>query len=297
MKILVTGATGGLGATIIDNLLKRGVDVIATSRDIEKAKQSDFYDKVTYLPHDIYEDTSKDLFIYFQKPDAIIHCAWEKLGAAEYKNPLHTSLILGKHKAFLTNLINHGLKDITVVGTCYEYGLKEGVLKEDDPSSPTVEYSISKNLLREYLQTTTFVHPIQWKWVRVFYVFGEVKGRKNLYTHLIEAVKKGEASFNMSGGEQIRDAGLFVDLLERFWECCDRVRLDRAGICEHVNTAVIGGRCFASAAARKRAQLRQHGRRQFRRLHDEGEVGVHFRPPCARASVHESARATRWCGY
>ena len=205
MKILVTGATGGLGNTIIENLLKRGIDVIATSRDEQKAKQSDFYSKVTYLPLDIYEDTTEDLFVYFQKPDAIIHCAWEKLGAAEYKNPLHTSLILGKHKAFLTNLINNGLTDVTVVGTCYEYGLREGVLSEEMPSDPTVEYSLSKNLLREYLEEHAFTNKPLIKWVRVFYVFGEVKGRKNLYTHLVEAVNRGDESFNMSGGEQIRD--------------------------------------------------------------------------------------------
>jgi uncharacterized protein YbjT (DUF2867 family) len=33
MKVLVTGATGGLGTLIVNSLLSRGVKVIATSRD------------------------------------------------------------------------------------------------------------------------------------------------------------------------------------------------------------------------------------------------------------------------
>lgn len=205
MRILVTGATGGLGNSIIHNLLNRGIEVVATSRDIEKAKASDFFQKVTYIPLDIYSISDINLFEYFQKPDCVIHCAWEKLGAAEYKNPLHTTLILEKHKAFLANLIDGGLKDLTIVGTCYEYGLKEGILQEDDPSEPTVEYSISKNLLREYMEMYTKSKSCILKWIRVFYVFGEVKGRKNLYTHLLEAIQRGDESFNMSGGEQVRD--------------------------------------------------------------------------------------------
>jgi nucleoside-diphosphate-sugar epimerase len=149
--------------------------------------------------------SEKNLYEYFDKPDAMIHCAWEKLGAAEYKNSIHTTDILDKHKLFVHNLIKNGLKDITVIGSCYEYGLTEGVLKEDMPSKPTVEYSIAKNLLREYIEQEFSGTQGQVKWVRVFYVFGEVKGRKNLYTQLVEAIQRGDKTFNMSGGEQIRD--------------------------------------------------------------------------------------------
>jgi nucleoside-diphosphate-sugar epimerase len=205
MKVLVTGATGGLGALIVENLIRRGIEVIATSRDVEKAKKSDFYPNVTYIPYEIKNDETKNLFEYFQKPDRMIHCAWEKLGAAEYKNKIHTTEILEKHKVFVNNLIQNGLKDITVVGSCYEYGLREGILKEEFESAPTVEYSIAKNLLREYIDSKVKEFNLIHKWVRVFYVFGPVKGRKNLYTQLVEAIERGDKSFNMSGGEQTRD--------------------------------------------------------------------------------------------
>jgi nucleoside-diphosphate-sugar epimerase len=205
MKVLVTGATGGLGTLIVENLLKRGISVVATSRDAEKAKKSDFYSQVRYIPYEITSMPTGDLYKYFDKPDAIIHCAWEKLGAAEYKNPIHTQEILPKHKAFLQNFITNGLKDITVIGSCYEYGLTEGVLKEEFESKPTVEYSIAKNLLREWIEEQISGKDCILKWARVFYVFGEVKGRKNLYTQLVEAIQRGDKIFNMSGGEQIRD--------------------------------------------------------------------------------------------
>lgn len=203
MRVLVTGATGGLGELVINKLLAQGIKVIATSRKDEKARQCDFFDKVTYISYDINTQNEPDLYSYFKKPDALIHLAWEKLD--EYKNEAHTTNILQSHKRFLSDLIDKGLKDITVVGTCYEYGLQEGILKESMASKPVLPYPEGKNLLREFLESKQKIRPFSLKWTRVFYVFGEVKGRKNLFTHLVNAIKNNESSFNMSGGEQIRD--------------------------------------------------------------------------------------------
>lgn len=203
MKVLVTGATGGLGELVISKLLSQNIEVIATSRNEEKAKQSSFFSKVKYIPFDINSQYNSDLYSYFNKPHALIHLAWEKLD--EYKNEGHTTSILENHKQFLSNLIDNGLKDITVVGTCYEYGLQEGILKENMDSKPVLPYPQGKNLLRVFLEAKQKSTPFNLKWARVFYVFGEVKGRKNLYTHLINAIKNKDESFNMSGGEQIRD--------------------------------------------------------------------------------------------
>lgn len=203
MRVLVTGATGGLGELVISKLLSKNIEVIATSRNEEKAKKCAFYSEVKYFPFDINSKNNSDLYSYFNKPDALIHLAWEKLD--EYKNDAHTTSILENHKQFLSNLIDNGLKDITVVGTCYEYGLQEGILKENMDSKPVLPYPQGKNLLREFLEAKQKSTTFNFKWARVFYVFGEVKGRKNLYTHLINAIKNKDESFNMSGGEQIRD--------------------------------------------------------------------------------------------
>lgn len=213
MKILVTGATGGLGELVISKLLQNGVEVIATSRDEAKARKCSFFGKVDYIPFDISKQDGSDLYTFFRKPDALIHLAWEKLD--EYKNPAHTHEILHNHKAFIENLVINGLKDLTIVGTCYEYGLKEGELSEEMPSEPTLPYPQGKNMLREYVEKLQETKQFFYKWVRIFYVFGEVKGRKNLYTHLMQALANKEESFNMSGGEQTRDFLTPSEIAER----------------------------------------------------------------------------------
>lgn len=203
MRILVTGATGGLGELIIDKLKAKGVEIVSTSRRSEKAAQCDYLNGTTYIPYDIGSRSDLDLYSYFGKPDLVIHLAWEKLD--QYKTDEHTGRILDDHKHFVSNLIENGLKDVTVVGTCYEYGLQEGMLSEDMQSKPGLPYSVAKNALRLFIEEKRKEKNISFKWIRIFYVFGEVKGRKNLYTHLITAIKNKDESFNMSGGEQVRD--------------------------------------------------------------------------------------------
>jgi len=203
MKVLVTGASGGLGDLIVERLLKLGHKVIASSRDIDKARNCVWFDKVIYKNYTIGKNHDTDLYQYFEQPDLLIHLAWEKLN--EYKNPEHLTNILESHKAFLQNLVTNGLKDMSVIGTCYEYGVIEGELEENMRSTATLPYPQAKNLLREFLEEQQKTHHFMLKWIRVFYVFGAVKGRKNLFALLEEAIENNVNFFNMSGGEQIRD--------------------------------------------------------------------------------------------
>lgn len=203
MKVLVTGATGGIGELVIAKLLSQKHHVIATSRDAEKAKQCHFYQQVNYLPYTIGENTQENLFAYFQKPDVLIHLAWDKLN--DYKNEEHLTSILNQHKDFLENIIRNGLKNVTVIGTVYEYGLLEGELEESMPSNAIMPYPQAKNALRNYLDELKTKYTFSLKWMRVFYVFGSIKERRNLFTAMTQAIANKDELFNMSGGEQIRD--------------------------------------------------------------------------------------------
>jgi dTDP-6-deoxy-L-talose 4-dehydrogenase (NAD+) len=203
MRVLVTGATGGLGSSIINRLLKEGTIVIATSRNESKIIHCNFYEKVKYVPYDLSSRSSDNLFIKFGKPDKLIHLAWDKL--QDQKNIAHTTTILEDHKSFISNLISNGLKDVNIIGTAYEYGLSEGIQKETDSPRPIVAYGIGKNKLREYIEVLQNKNDFTFKWIRVFNIFGAGKSGGNLYSQLVNAIESNQAVFNMSGGEQTRD--------------------------------------------------------------------------------------------
>ncbi len=200
--ILVTGASGGLASGIIDALLNVGVRVTATCRSKDAVQNMSFFSQVEFKPWDLNEEPV-DLYNYFGRPDAVLHLAWEML--SDLKNPAHDHEILQKQKTFLTNLIDGGLKDLSVVGTAYEYGMRSGECAETDPAEPVVPYGNGKNELRLYLESLQTTHSFQLKWIRLFNVFSEGRKGKNLYSHLLTAVESKQETFNMSGGEQVRD--------------------------------------------------------------------------------------------
>lgn len=203
-KVLVTGATGFIGNYVIEELLHRNFNVIATSSSIEKASSMSWFDKVEYIEFDLRDfDNHTNYFQYFRQADALIHLAWE--GLPNYKSHFHLTENYTRHINFFTNLLENGLGDFTVAGTCFEYGMREGKLSEDMEPNPTNAYAKAKDKLRKSLQALCNTKPVPLKWVRLFYMYGKGQHPNSLISQLERTILQGQLVFNMSGGEQQRD--------------------------------------------------------------------------------------------
>ena len=203
-KVLVTGATGFIGEHIVEALLEKGFHVIATSKNEDKARLRPWFSRLKYIAFDLQQfDVSKNYFEYFGSPDLMLHLAWE--GLPNYKNEFHITENLPRHFSFLENMIQHGLKDLTVSGTCFEYGMQEGCLTESMECFPDNPYAIAKNKLRLALESLMTKNEFNLKWVRFFYMYGSGQNPKSLIAQLDKALENNDTSFNMSGGAQIRD--------------------------------------------------------------------------------------------
>ncbi|WP_292389767.1 NAD-dependent epimerase/dehydratase family protein [Methanosarcina sp. UBA5] len=202
MRVLVTGATGFIGRHVVPCLLDKGLDVIATSRNKNKAKNYDWYSEVEYIECDYHNDTL-DYYNVFGKPDVIIHLAWN--GLPNYKDPFHVERNLPANCLFLKNFIDGGIKKMVVTGTCYEYGMQCGCLHESDNTQPVTQYGLAKDTLRKYLEFLVRDTQTSFNWVRLFYLYGDGQNQNSLLPQLEKAIYEGEKVFNMSGGEQLRD--------------------------------------------------------------------------------------------
>lgn len=203
-KVLVTGATGFIGNYLIQLLLAKGYQVIATSSNLFTAEKKPWFSKVQFIELDFNKMQDEvNYFEYFDNPDFLFHLAWE--GLPNYNDEFHVKENLPKHVRFLSNLIKNGLKDLLVTGTCFEYGLIEGCLDETLDTKPITQYGIAKDELCKYLQSLSKEKNVQFKWARLFYIFGEGQNEHSLYAQLKKAIREKQNVFNMSGGEQIRD--------------------------------------------------------------------------------------------
>ena len=181
--ILVTGATGFIGNYVIAQLLQQHCQVIASSSNIEKAKAASWFSAVKYIPFDLKGfKEGTNYAAYFDFPDAIIHLAWE--GLPNYKAAFHVEENLPRHFAFINNLVNNGVADITITGTCFEYGMQEGCLSELMETYPTNAYAIAKDLLRRKMEMLSQENSFHLKWVRLFYMFGSGQNPNSLLSQL-----------------------------------------------------------------------------------------------------------------
>jgi dTDP-6-deoxy-L-talose 4-dehydrogenase (NAD+) len=144
-----------------------------------------------------------DAFDRMGKPDTLIHLAWG--GLPHYRALHHFETELPAQFRFLKGLVDAGLANLVVAGTCLEYGMQQGSLGERLLPQPTTAYGLAKDVLRRQLQFLQQAKPFNLSWTRLFYSFGTGQAESSLFSQLARAAARGERTFNMSGGEQLRD--------------------------------------------------------------------------------------------
>jgi len=202
MRILVTGATGFIGNHVVSRLLEEGHQVVATSYHAEAATRHHWFPHVEYCPHDL-NATPATLIDRIGVPDTLIHLSWP--GLPDYRGLFNIENNLPASYTLIKALLERGLSRCVVVGTCLEYGLQNGCLHEGCDTRPTLPYAVAKNSLREFLQQLFAGYPADLKWLRLFYMHGPGQAPSSLLSLLDQALDRGDHSFNMSGGEQLRD--------------------------------------------------------------------------------------------
>lgn len=202
MRIAVTGADGFIGRHVVNELIKKDIEVIAICR-----KKVDFpstLNRRAFQQHILdIRNVSKHTYDDLGRPEQLVHLAWG--GLNDFQSPRHIDLELPMHDKFLSNMIESGLPQLLVTGTCLEYGIQSGELHESSPSIPTTSYGKAKKLLWERLNSLATNRKLNVTWARIFYMYGEGQPKNCLFSQINNAVNNGCQTFKMSKGDQIRD--------------------------------------------------------------------------------------------
>lgn len=200
MKIAVTGASGFIGQHVVAELERRAISPILIVRPTSKIPLS--FCKHVVVPIDL-NHLPANIYNLLGKPDGMIHLAWS--GLSSYTSLHHFEDELPAQYQFIRKIVDSGLQNLLVTGTCFEYGMQAGPLCESTQPLPSNPYGFAKDALRRQLEFLQAVRPFNLTWARLFYLYGTGQAENSLLMQLTKSVEKGDSVFNMSGGEQLRD--------------------------------------------------------------------------------------------
>ena len=199
-KVIVSGATGFIGQHLIPILLKDGYEVLAISRSQKRAESLPWFKDVKFVSYDFHSDQQITEVEGFR---GLIHLAWQDL--PNYDSSVHLKKNLPCSYKFIESLLNKGVNQVLIAGTCFEYGLKSGAISSSSTTEPTTQYAIAKDTLRKKLTLLSLKKDFNLQWARIFYMFGKGQNSNSIISQLDFAIKNNQKVFHMSGGEQLRD--------------------------------------------------------------------------------------------
>lgn len=220
-QVIVSGATGFVGRHLVPELLRRGYDVVALARGEVKARELAWFNQVRFVSLDVHREP---ISFTPQPGAALVHLAWP--GLPNYRDLFHFEENLPHGYRFVKHLVQAGVSQVLVTGTCFEYGMRDGALASSSETRPGNPYGLAKDVLRKQLEALRTESAFTLQWARLFYMYGEGQNPRSILAQLDAAIARGDASFDMSGGEQLRDY-LPIEVVAR--QLADRLSSGAAG--------------------------------------------------------------------
>ena len=210
MKVLVTGASGFIGAHALAALRSTGAEIVAVSR-VPIAG-------VRHEPVDLLAPGEAAALAARVRATHLLHLAWNATPGfwSAPDNLDWTAASLALLRAFR----EAGGGRAVLAGTCAEYSWDEPVLREHaTPLAPGTLYGAAKDGLRRIAEAYARQSGLSFAWGRVFWLYGPGERTGRLVADIAAAIAEGRPA-ETSEGAQARDflhvadvAGAFVAAL------------------------------------------------------------------------------------
>jgi len=191
MKILVTGATGFIGAAFVRLALSHDHEIGGLRLPAESPPASvPASNQLVWIPGTLDDLPWREIEAF--KPEVCVHFAWIATPGVYLESP-ENELHLKWSLNLARRLKGLGLRHFVGVGTCIEYQISHTPLMEElTPVAPTTRYARCKNTLRETLAAEARQDGSQFCWGRVFYPYGVGESPARLCSTLIQKFRIGE---------------------------------------------------------------------------------------------------------
>lgn len=168
MKVLVTGANGFLGSSLVDTLRDKGHDCVGCVRSVETEKGQIFFSLGETLP--------EELLRHLTEADALVHLAWTSTPASsnlDIEGEVRAN-VLGTISLFQA-AARSGVSNIVFASSGGQvYGEMKGqAYAEDSPTHPKSAYGVGKLACEKFLEVISRQHGIVHHSLRISNLFGE----------------------------------------------------------------------------------------------------------------------------
>lgn len=209
-NVIVTGANGFIGSTLVNNLLKNGVKVVAIDISFAATRISDC-DQVVKLEVGLDDVEKLKVLIPAGEYDAMYHLAWAGVNGPSKADPTVqlNNIQLGINCAQLCKAI--GVKKLLCAGTVAEQAVHS--LPNLTQTSGGMMYGVAKHCAHLMLEDYCKNIGLQFVWMQFSNIYGVGNKTGNLVSYTLgELLKGNEATFGPA--EQPYDFIYVNDLLE-----------------------------------------------------------------------------------
>lgn len=198
-KVIITGASGLIGKEAVRFLLDAGFEVYALTIDAQNADNG-----AHWVSCNLFDQKQLQKVFEEIKPQYLLNFAWAVTGDYSTSNVNFDFLTAGLN--LLKYFKQNGGQRAVFAGTCFEYGIKEGILKESDSKIPQTIYGKCKNYLRELAELFCTQNEISFSWGRIFYVYGKSEAPNRLTQSILDALRSGKKI-------EVKHSGLIKDYI------------------------------------------------------------------------------------
>ncbi len=186
-KVLVTGGTGFIGRNVVDELISRGWEV----HSLVFPPFAPEKEGLIQYEMNLMDTEAVNKFLKEHNFENLIHLAWY-VGPKCHVHDLNLDWTLATLN-LLKNFKENGGKRFAGAGTISEYEYKYGYLLEDEtPTSPKTLYGESKNSIYKIASVYCKQNGIEFKWPRIFNLYGPAEKSQRLMPSVINSCLKGE---------------------------------------------------------------------------------------------------------
>jgi UDP-glucose 4-epimerase len=193
MRIVITGATGFLGAAVVGEFSARNANIgVLTRRELAGSRLELVADRITAIRGSFLNSESYRGQLLDFAPHAIVHCAWSGVEGA-LRNDLGQFDNLPATAALVDIACRAGVKIIVGVGSQAEYGPCEGPTSETASPRPTTLYGITKLAAGQALLQMAAERGMRGVWARIYSLYGPGDEGPWLVPSMIRAFRSGRA--------------------------------------------------------------------------------------------------------